>query len=483
MNPIHELFNNLIVYRNADDSVMQQAYQFACKNNDVKLLETLARSAPLGSDIDKLIEDRTELSVLKIWASRAGRPVDDVSKRFAKESRSTLLLDLAGLEDMPEKFYEDLAKRKSIHLAWKLIGNPSVPYSLKEKLAVSLGKNTNVTNRSIWDRMRPLAQLDSDLVVIFLENNSNEKALRVLTEFVSERSGVSVTWTDSEKSVIMTKIFDTLSRIVNTNPSYYASWELRNLTSSLFNYGGYTDEDLDSIHTKLKSLIDSLDQDSDLYSVFASINRTIAKRRETDFDKILEEVALAKTPADIQSAVQNYRTVCYNLNTSCDMEAVGRIVLANTNIDAVILRSYSNSLDTEVAQTIAERALNNKDAELCGEVFYRSFVSLGFDLFSKFFGKAEDPEGFVYFLLGESGSAPYYMTSSKAFGENVDLALKFLPALTVLRSAQYAAKVSEILKESLGEDQQAWDTFTALAGEWSGSFNDLIQVSGTLTPS
>ena len=89
----------------------------------------------------------------------------------------------------------------------------------------------------------------------------------------------------------------------------------------------------------------------------------------------------------------------------------------------------------------------------------------------------------MYFLLGESSSAPYYMTSSQAFSANVDLAFKFLPASTVLRGSQLASIVSAILQESLGVDEQAWDTFTSLAGEWSGSFNDLLQVASNLTPS
>lgn len=478
------MFSNIIYQDKADENFLNQAYSYANKVSDISLIEILAKFVEIDSPVDRMISERTELSVLKIWAARPGRPTEDVLKRFAKESRSTLLLDLAQMEDMPEKFYENLAKRKSIHLAWNLIANPSVSSELKTSLAENLGKNTNITNRSIHDRVRPLYLLPAEFTLVFLNANSNEKALRVISELAGSSRYTSdpSPWDTSDRSSILLTVLDRLSHIVTESNESYSNWDTRSIVSTVCGYENYSDTDTASLLAKLESTIKNLPHDSDLYSTFRSSATNLAKRQVTDFGALLDGIRTASTPAGISSAVHEYRSVCYSLNASFDIEAAGRAALGNPNADVNIFRNYAHCLTSATARNIASRAIESDNPELCAEVFARSFSGLSNDLFTEFFDNSADPTEFVYWLLNKSTQAPYFMTGSAAFVKNVDLAFKFLPASTVLQNSQYSAKVSEVLQETLGSDPESWETFTSLASEWSGSFTDLVKAAGSLLP-
>jgi hypothetical protein len=485
MDPVKAMFSNIISQGKADETLFNQAYTYANRVCDVYLLETLARFVAIDSPVDKMISERTELNILKIWASRSGRSTEKVLERFAKESRSTLLLDLAQMEDMPDKFYKDLAKRKSIHLAWNLISNPSVSIELKTVLAENLGKNTNITNRSIWDRLRPLQSLPAELTIVFLKANSNEKAFRVITDLAAEaqrRSPEHSPWSEADCSKILLTVFDRLANVLISIKESYSSWDMRNTVTTIFNYDKYADKEVAFLSDKLNSLVSSLPTGSDLYNTFHSLSETLAKRQVTDFNVLLENIKCAPSPSAIHDAFQEYRSTCYNLNVNYDIDAAGRAALNNPNIDYTIFKTHAHCLSSDTARKIAKIALESNNPELCNEVFARSFLNLSNDLFTEFFDNSTDPNEFVYWLLNGTTHAPRFMTGSAAFVKNMELAFNFLPASTVLQNSQYSAKVSEILSETLGDNLESWETFTSLASEWTGSFTDLLKASGSLLP-
>jgi len=106
-------------------------HQYATKTKDSPLLARLAHYAGLAPEVDALLRECDELTVLTAWATRPGRSGEELSSRLLEDKRVAALLPLAALPGLGENVYRTIARIDSAKLAETLASNTSVPLDIR----------------------------------------------------------------------------------------------------------------------------------------------------------------------------------------------------------------------------------------------------------------------------------------------------------------------------------------------------------------
>lgn len=126
--------------------VAQRAFHLAVAASDTGLLATLAKVAPLGSDLDTRLGEVHAAVVREAWLGRSGRDPAQVVERISKERRVGVLAVVADVEGLDHSVYEHLAEHPNPRVLLAVLENDTVSEPVR---AVAAG---NLAGRALEDR-------------------------------------------------------------------------------------------------------------------------------------------------------------------------------------------------------------------------------------------------------------------------------------------------------------------------------------------
>ncbi len=125
--------------------IQQRILNFGVRTKDYQLLEMLAGyTGELDEGVDVALSEQSRATVLVAWMQREGRTAEALMERISTEKRVTVLATVAAVSDLPEKAYEELAKRSGFKALIALLDNSAVPEAAR-KLATQRALELLVT--------------------------------------------------------------------------------------------------------------------------------------------------------------------------------------------------------------------------------------------------------------------------------------------------------------------------------------------------
>jgi len=126
-----------------DPVTQKSVFRYFLRTKKYRELGRLAERSDTVAELDAKLGARNELGVLTGWLRRPDRTREEIVSRLAKEKRVSALLPLAAMEDLPDEVYERVARQDSAKISVALIGNRSVPRSIRVMRATALFADAN----------------------------------------------------------------------------------------------------------------------------------------------------------------------------------------------------------------------------------------------------------------------------------------------------------------------------------------------------
>jgi len=202
-----------------------------------------------------------------------------------------------------------------------------------------------------------------------------------------------------------------------------------------------------------------------------------SKRASVSIQDLLAPIVSAGDPASISAAISSGATTLRNLGYYVPTSIIAQHVLTNPNVDTRLLREFRRHATQQQLREISERAVKAMDRELAVTALNMHYGEP--DLVHEFYKSAEDPEAFLTWLIGGDETAPDCLLASALVRSDPDLAYRLLPIGNTISRSSTQKKIAE----ALGDNQEAWDMFTTLANEWSGSVPNLLSTVLSLSDS
>lgn len=459
MDSVSQMFSSLLERGgDIDPELQRQALRYSEKAGNDSIVVQLAGLESLDPKVEASILKSKNLDVLKAWASARGRDVDVIVKRLAKEKRVTLLEGLAGMPDLPQELYQDFASRGSTSLGWVLLGNPAVDNAVRLSVAGFLGERSTRTDSRCEDESRRVSRIGIPYLREFLGHSTNARQIGREVLRLSGETELS----DQGKEVIQLGV----SRLVA-----FAAAGDADMAGWLWHIARQTDEqDLLAMlnETIQQAAANVEDPDSPAWRKALDAGRLAAKRAAISIEDVLSPIKAAGDAASISAAVNTGTTVLRDAGYYVGTSVYAQYVLDNPNVDTRLLAQYRHYATSEQLRKISERAIQAQDRDLA--VLAMDMDHGPVDLVSEHYAAAKNPEAFLTWLIGGAETAPQCLVHSDLVRSDKELAYRLLPIKDTIRLASTQARIAE----SLGSSQDAWDMFTTLANEWSGSVPDLL---------
>lgn len=460
-----QLFQTALRSEPVSPELQVQALRFAQRTNSTELLVSLARLSELEPSVTDAIKKSTDLDVLRTWATQRGRDLDEVIARLRNEKRVTLLEGLAKTSGLPQELYDNFAARQSVNLSWALLDNASVDKATRLQVAGFLGQRSTRTDRRCYNEANDVSACGAEFLTAFVLENSNVTQLRYIAENLSDKDNADASAHTAIMRLVQLSIEgdrDAVSHLCAMTRRIDASATLTVLA--------------DAIGGALPVMRERNENDYERLVEAEAVART---RSQVKIEDILAPIRTAPDPAAIMQAVRDAQQTIRSHGFYAPTGDVAEYVLENPNINVSVLSEFRLHATPEQLKAIAERAVANKDRDLAILAMDSAGRWSYEDLVAYFHEQAQDPEEFMKWLLGSSETAPYCVMQSHMVQNDIELAYRLLPISNTIALPH----VRDRIASALGSNQEAWDMFSTLADEWSGSVPDLLATVQSLTGS
>jgi hypothetical protein len=219
----------------------------ALRDKDEASLVALANQPNLSPEVDAGLSKVTSAKVLCAWLSRPGRDPEQVVGFVAKERRVSVLETIAKVEGLPSDAYAMIAKRNLARPSYELWHNDSVEDKIKDQALATIveaytgGEGTRsrryeyssmlgslddaAASRAVEiaasDRFESRSQRVMDLACVYADRDLDDRAARLIVDAAAERFADLAsrlerrpgnhTWTEMSEVASLTHQITTLS--------------------------------------------------------------------------------------------------------------------------------------------------------------------------------------------------------------------------------------------------------------------------------
>lgn len=487
---IEQLYQGLLADPAAAPSLQRRVFIFAKQRKAMTLLTTLAAHPALVPDLDRELSKFNDARVKGAWALRPNRTSEELENVARTDSRASVIVELAGRQDLSDEAYRQMARRGHQKVDWVLLGNPRVSLEVRQDVARRLGRT--LTSDSYRTRGKASAALDDqpELHDAFASEASNPLVFSV----VAGTPGLTV-----ETQVrIAEAIVATASRAHANHLAQEAAAAAAKKAGQRHFYPSYGRE-YNDLHV-LADVLEKLTSNPDYALETATILRGLEGLHcgHYQFDP---KVALVLSRSPSGSGGSGGHNPLTEARTSSSREVLLKHAQdARTRQDAALATAVASNpaSDVEVVAVVAsivptqayERILRTRRGETDVIVALLSRVHLYY-LNDDMLVSTGEPERVLQELARlfakEDRPFPRNMLSSRfvtpRLAENLPVStLSLSDAPVQVRQATTAA-----IEAAFGGSVQHWEIFETLGDSFSGTLRELldgvIAIAGDVDPS
>lgn len=428
-------------------------YKWATTHNQENLLVTLAKRADLDTEIDTLLGTSRSAAVLAAWVSRAGRSMEEITALIKRETRGTVLEQLATRGELPEEAYRQLGALPTQAVMLNLLCNNNVDAGLKTQVAA---KFATVCKRQTYDLQNKITQIvksQPQLLETMVDANPTDAVLRSLFgafDIATEQSKLKMVHRFGE---VLKALPDTLG---------WVSYEAFNVIGSA----------LDNVEVR-KAVTASIPTKHENYSVNSQVqelHRQVKLRAEGTFEK-LEAFATGNDPAEILALVRQI--------------VAGRHRDFETTLIAQVFANSSASIPalTELISHCRYRTdwavlVNRADfADLFAELCVNHLHLLQDEIFSLVGDSKQYMLTMLDHIRAQGAQVPNWVMNNRILKDEEVLHRLPMSFFRLDRMSSKTAKewyVKTVLA-ALSTDDKRWETFETLSEQFDGSLPDLLE--------
>lgn len=459
LNNVRNMYVTLLKGKEPTVEIQEKAFSYAEKQKDVTLFIQLLNCPNLDPNLEKKISLRSEADILVVWASNKARTTEQLLERFKKESRTTLLTQLAERDGLPKELYLQLAKMGKPTLSQSLLKNTNAPDEAKiiaAKYAVS-GMKGNSTTES---KVQSLFEKQSEEVNIAAI--STVKAIGALAALTKILNG-------KESSLIATQF----EKIISSREDYLNEWHNTQAILSIFRLIDPEGK------ARVRAVIKNEDESGHMRFVSSEIKNLI---NAPDIDPI-------ETAAKEILTVEDHQEID---NLITQVERSGNRRLLRMAIDNAVLNPYTknltlatnmNHVDYRDRAKILERIKNDIDAltyvfqGYLDSTIVDAVFKKGYNFLDNAMGDGVDNREFIKHLATISRPTINQLTRTNLIKIAPSELLPYADVTSMLDNAPELAR--QTINDSLAGNAKAWVYFENLLPDWENSLPDLLLTATT----
>jgi len=451
--------------------VQRRILQWGTSHQDAAVLARLVMIEGLDPDIETELAQSSHLEVLLAWANRPGRTSDDLAQRLLKEKRASLLVGLAGREDLTEEIYEHLSENKSVNVRWALLANTNVKLELREKVAKTLAPEFRKDN--FGGRRQLLDSLGTELSLwrIFLEN---------ITTNVVVSTAMALDIVDKP---IMDRIVSYIEKKASNRVTNHTVTEL---AQSLSRRAELDSDHVARLLAALEVYYQLIKDNSYSYEsrrVQETINQLKA-RPEGGLGQLLEAVRTASDEVTLISAVQEYENATKNMRL--DNSILATAVVNHPLVTIDLMGQYFRNTDYKTWGDFSKKLSSEGRFELLAAIAAQTSLEhlIGLIGFRSEVVRHMLDRAYVGRELDMSRAlSSWFQTavSPESIAAMQDEFIALVPATQLLSSAVLSPFAMVLLEEQLGDNQKNWETFETLVADYQGTLPELLNTVNSLT--
>jgi hypothetical protein len=448
--------------------VVQRAiFAEASAVNDVETLVALCGVANLDPRVEASLAGTSHVAVLLAWAQRPGRTTDELVDRFTHERRGRLLTHLATAEGLDPALYEVIAQRAGASVLACIVANRSVLTSLRHSCAQRIGSMLSKSSTVRFNYV--LLDTDAELAEAAATKTTNLRIISALTHHIPTTSDVSVTTTETATETVGCLVNDdahrrrdlAVERLLETLPHIDgegSDWsQLAEITAKLV-AAGIDANACDTLSGHIAKVHRFSQTDN---AHFTEVMVTLRSDPGGEAEA-LEEITAAASGSAVHNAFCSITTrqVSARLHQRAHAAA-----LINPNLDVRTYRQHLRDLRVDTVRSVLPCLLADGRSDvvemLANRFDIRALISppIKEQLLAMLCALEHPPAGLLARL------PQLLLTTEQAMNTFTyhDLCAR-----------GWQIEVATAATAALGEDQQRWETFTRLVGEWHGSFATLL---------
>jgi hypothetical protein len=433
------LFNALL----DDDTpvlLQQRILNHATSTKDVELMVRLAQINSLDPEIDKALGRRREADVLLAWATRKGRTSEELVERFSKETRATLLAELAARADLTEELYLELSRGDSASVAVALTANTAAPLEARKRAAaraIATIRDSYSTTSRVLEMFRGLPTEVADHAV---DHATSPVQLGALSQLVSEDRMPALA-----------------GRVAEMLLTHESNWHTRSALNGI--WGRLSPNARVEFQKDLQKVIESPQVDrSTLQFVTEFANRPL-------LDPVAVAVAKLKSETD-PSEIRSQYAIAANAGYGSRREAFTNAV-RNPLTPLDVLKNDLQWAEYGELLFVSRRTDFNDEAAT--SLLTANGSTEAFDVFAL----QSDPVRLAR-ALTSNGQPPRWLADTQIVRQSPSLLLELYPAEFTVQHPLSVGVARELILTRLGEDDERWITFQRLLPEWDNTLVSLL---------
>ena len=452
-------------------AVQRRILQWGTTHQDATVLSRLVSIEGLDPDIETELVQSSHLEVLLAWANRPGRSSNDLAERLLKEKRASLLVGLAGRDDLTEEIYTHLSENKSVNVRWALLANTNIKLELREKVAKTLAPEFRKDNYG--GRRQLIDSLGTELSLwrIFLDN---------ITTNVVVSTAIALDIVDKP---IMDRIVSYIEKNASNRVTNHSVTEL---AQSLSRRAELESDHVARLVLALEGYFQLIKDNSYSYEsrrVQETINQLKA-RPEGGLGHMLDAIKSASNEEDLINAVREYENTTKNmrLDNSILANAVVEHPLVTTDLMGQYFRTTDYKTWADVSKKLCSESRFDLLSAIAAQIGLEQLIGMiGFRseivqhmLNSAYIGRELDMDRALSHWFHSD-------ISSDSITAMRDEFIAVVPATQLMSSAVLAPIAMVLLEEQLGDNQKRWETFETLVSEYQGTLPELLSTVNSLT--
>lgn len=448
-----------MTWASSDDTspdMLKRIYEQADKSDNVQLLTAIARRKDLTPELEALIASRTELEVLLAWVRRNISNPSIIIERVLKDKRATLMLQLAEQSALPTEVYEAMAKSKSKKVAFALANNESVPQSVIESIGPLVVASVTGEHSGSISATTQLLTSRPYLGKLFVSSTTSSIGLM---------TAAAQAELDDESLTIAAKRIAAMT-------SFSSSYLLQNMFET-FCGRNLPDSALEALKPLAEKATAENHRDYYARRVYSAA-ATAVSRIGYDSTALLSALTTAGSDgfgeayAEAMAAI-----VSRKVTTESVALAVWRNPATPTRVLSDTLRELERDIRTPVVTETLLRLERDGELSKIVELFDDRIYSYADPDF------LVDPLAVIKIAACRDGDAPRWVTQSKIWKADPQLAIRYQPVRTVLTDDQTAQLARDIVAARLTSPVH-WELFDGLVADFAGPVHDLLDAVDAL---
>lgn len=432
-----------------EPDVQARIFDWAARHEVPEVMIALAHRSDLSDEVDEQLAARNELDVLLAWASHnKGKSQERLVARLLKDKRATLLLEIAGRQDIEEEVLRAVgsASKSSIKVAWALLMNPSVPQDMVMPLVDLIAPRLTRIDGSVRNPVRDLIALRPSVGARLVQLAPSLAVAGVVSR--------SKEVTDEAKIAIASR---------------YAS-NMRPAFNEYSIAGDFTDFAGRELPKEAIEILVGITFPDMSGSAGYNVNRIKEAVRQIETRATLDKEAILATVTEstsMDSLVANFGTAQKAFKDSgVPEESAINAMWANPHAPIWLMASTARGAATVNKREALLRLETEGDVAGIVTLFDNAFHQYEFEWFA-------DQPAMVAAVLRLVGQAPHWIKRSAAYRSDAGLALMHERASVVLMDTGLSSLAFAKVEQRLST-REHWETFDALVSEFHGTLDELL---------